>query len=564
MSLFPDIAQRHHGPMTYLRWAFGLIFVALTLTPTFISGRGPFWRNLEGDAAQHEIGWFYYARDVWRFPLFAIGNYHQPEGANIALTDSIPLFAVPAKLLYRALLNASEMPPIYTGMWTALCFLLQVVVASRLLRTLGVTKPILLFAGIALLSYQSMLFIRFGGHSALLAHFLLLLALDFYFRARQSVLGRTGWIAMCILPSVALLVHPYLAAMTCAIVLTTLLDGFMRGRSSLAHSALGGACVMLLSGCVYVIGGYPDFQGHAGSGYGYFSMNLLSPVIPFPQTTSGQWLGTTIPSIEGLYQWEGGCYLGAGVLLLLLVGIGDIGNWWSAARRHAVLLAMLIGFLIFAMSNRVGFGSRELLHVPLPESVIGWMSSLRGSGRFTWVPVYVLACWLIVSSMRRFGARKASLLLAAAALLQIADVAPMQFGVRSQSGSTAQPSIDVARWTELVQNHSSVWQFPSFECGGLFGDGVPGDRFRELEIDWIAAQQDRPSNSAYLARFTKDCAREYLSARTRFGEPGVLYLYRSDDETGNMLQRAGFDLSHCGYLDDVAICSGNQDLSAYK
>lgn len=77
----PSPAHRWHGrdPTAWIGWAFGLAFAALALTPGFVLGTGPLWRHLTGDGAQHEIGWFYFARDAWRFPLFAIGNYHLPE-----------------------------------------------------------------------------------------------------------------------------------------------------------------------------------------------------------------------------------------------------------------------------------------------------------------------------------------------------------------------------------------------------------------------------------------------------------------------------------------------------
>ena len=137
----------------------------------------------------------------------------------------------------------------------------------------------------------------------------------------------------------------------------------------------------------------------------------------------------------------------------------------------------------------------------------------------------------------------------------------MQLGIRRASATAAASTISGENWERLISGHKRIFQFPSFECGGLFGHGVPGSRFRELEIEWIAAKLNVPTNSAYLARFTKDCAREYSEAVNHFGEPGVLYLYRSDETSGAALARAGFDSGKCGYLDDVVVCSADMDLS---
>jgi hypothetical protein len=95
----------------------------------------------------------------------------------------------------------------------------------------------------------------------------------------------------------------------------------------------------------------------------------------------------------------------------------------------------------------------------------------------------------------------------------------------------------------------------------LFGDDVPGTKSRELEIDWLAAQRGKPTNSAYLARAIKDCAGERNDAVAHHGEAGVLYLYRSTDEIGAYLAAHGVDSARCGYLDDVVVCSSEADLS---
>jgi hypothetical protein len=148
-----------------------------------------------------------------------------------------------------------------------------------------------------------------------------------------------------------------------------------------------------------------------------------------------------------------------------------------------------------------------------------------------------------------------------AAVLEIADVWPMQRHVRRASASEQPSSINRAEWTRLIEAHQRIFQYPSFECGGLFGWGVPGTKFRGLEIDWIAAERNIPTNSAYLARFTKDCEREAADAAANIGEHGVLHLYRSTEETGAFLQAHGADLGRCGYLDDVVVCSADMDLS---
>ena len=106
-----DATARSRLSHAWIAGIFGLVFAALTLDPSYVSGRGPYWDAPVGDIAKGEIGWFYYARDGWRFPIFDIGTYHYPEGGNVMLSDSLPLLALPYKAAYKLASTAAEQPP---------------------------------------------------------------------------------------------------------------------------------------------------------------------------------------------------------------------------------------------------------------------------------------------------------------------------------------------------------------------------------------------------------------------------------------------------------------------
>jgi hypothetical protein len=539
----------------------GVAFAAATVSLAFVFGHGPFWDAMPTDAAAAEIGWFYYARDAWRFPLFAIGNYHLPEGTNLLLSGALPLFAPFVKLAYQAIWPSASPPPIYMGVWVATCFALQVVAASRLLRAIGIRTILPHLCGLVLLCYLPMLFLRFG-HQTLLAHFFLLAALEGYVLAKRGELTRNHGIAVCALPVLALLVQPYLVAMCGPLVLVTILDQWRDDKMDLRAVSWRIGGMVAAASLVMWISGFSVGATHDYGDYGQYSLNLLSPVVPFPDTLAGRWFGTTYPSIPGIWQWEGGCYLGAGGLLLCIAALPALRNWRAGLRRHASLIVLLAAMLLFAVSHRVGFGSHELLHVPLPDWLVGALSTFRGSGRFVWLPVYALFAAALVAVVRRYRARTASFVLIAAAVLQFADVLPMQHAVRVATASPTAPTIDRSAWRDLVAEHTRVFQYPSFECGGLFGGDVPGTRWRELEIDWIVAELGRPINSAYLARSNKDCGAEREQAARDHGLPGVLYLYRSTEDIGAFLAGHGIDLRGCRYLDDVVVCTSHRDSPA--
>jgi hypothetical protein len=543
--------------------AIAVVFAAATLSFGFVAGTGDYWRLLQGDVADAQIGWFYYARDVWHFSVFYVGNYHQPEGSYVTLSDSLPLFAFAFKGLYKIFYTPGADPPIYAGIWCAFCFFLQVVAASRLLFSLGLRQPLQHVAALVLFCYVPILFFRFGQFG-LLGHFFILLSLDGYVRATRTPPLPLNWRLLCGVPVVAVLLHPYIAAMSAIFFIATVIESF-RVRTIDAKGLVlrvGGTvasaiCLMLLGG------GYLTAASRGFADYGMYSLNLASPFVPFPNTLLGRLLGTNTPSIPGIYQWEGGCYLGAGVLGLCLACMPVLRDIGARLKKHGVLVMLLILATVYAVSNRIGFGSHELLTIPLPAKLVGVLSIFRGSGRFAWVVVYTLIVFLVTVVVRGYSPRISTAVLAGAAVLQLADVMPMQRDVRAATAQSPQPTINVAAWSDLLGKHSSVFEFPSFECGGIYNADVPGGRWRALEIDWLVAKAGLPNNSAYLTRYTKDCDRERTLAAADH-QRGTLYLYRSTEDIGTYLSRMGAISPACGYLDDIVVCSPDMDLSSLK
>jgi hypothetical protein len=557
-----DATARGRPSHMWIARVFGFAFALLTIDPSYITGRGPYWDAPVGDVAKGEIGWFYYARDAWRFPIFDIETYHYPEGGNVMLSDSLPLLALPYKAAYKLVATPGERPPNYTGFWVMLCLVIQALAASRLLSALGVGDRVTHAAGIALFCYLPIVMLRFG-QAGLMAQGLILLSLEGYVLAKRDGLTRGRWIELCLLPPVTLLVHPYLALMCGILVAATILDQWRERRIGVRFVAVFFGSMAALALALMFIGGFFSATKGGFDDYGLYSLNLLSPWIPFPSTLAGTLLHTEFPVIPGTNQWEGGAYLGAGMLLLCVLALPALEQWRANLRRHAVLFALLVLTLIFAISQRVGFGTHELT-LPIPDFLLHALSQFRGSGRFVWIAVYALLAASIVAVVARYGARRARVILVVAAVLEIADVWPMQRGVRHASANAMPLSINRAEWTRLIEAHQRIFQYPSFECGGLFGWGVPGSKFRGVEIDWIAAERNIPTNSAYLARFTKDCERETADAAASIGAHGVLHLYRSTEETGAFLHAHGADLGRCGYLDDVVVCSADMDLSTLR
>src|SRR6185312_9722562 len=198
--------------------------------------------------------------------------------------------------------------------------------ASRLLRALGIRDFVSHVAGIAIFCYLPIVMLRFG-QAALMAQCLILFALEGYVRAKREGLTRAQWIAQCALPPLVLLVHPYLSAMCGVLVAATILDQWREHRIDFRGVAFRFASIAVLALVVMAIGGFfSAAQGDFGD-YGLYSLNLLSPWMPLPQTLSGRLLGTELAIIPGTNQWEGGAYLGAGVFLMCVLALPALKDW---------------------------------------------------------------------------------------------------------------------------------------------------------------------------------------------------------------------------------------------
>ena len=130
----------------------------------------------------------------------------------------------------------------------------------------------------------------------------------------------------------------------------------------------------------------------------------------------------TLPAGPGDY--EGFIYLGAGGLLLLAVSILLVcvrPTLLRAATPHGLVLLALIGLLIYAITNRVGFAAHDLQVMPLPIAIEQVVNVFRASGRLSWPAVYGVALGCMVIIVRSLGPRRASILLACALVLQIVD-----------------------------------------------------------------------------------------------------------------------------------------------
>ena len=450
-----------------------------------------------GDNATYYVGWELYRHDTHlSFPLAWTDRVGYPVGTSIALLDAIPLVAI----LLRPLSPLLPEPFQYLGLYSALCFVLQAFFGLSLCRRLFPSNPTFILLGGVFFLLSAPLTWRAFGHTALLSHWLVLAALDSYFRDPGSKLVR--WLARFWgVLALAAAVTPYVAAMCFLLTLTAIARLWLERRcrwplaAVLAVLSLGVLYVSLLSIGVLVA---RDSSTYWAPGYGLFSLNLNSLVNPMEY---GSILLPALPVIHTA-QVEGYNYLGLGILALLVL---------SFARRPQAVLSLgdrrllpLVGLAIvctaLAASATVSLGASTLFEIQLPTAVVGAAHGLRASGRLFWPAYYLIVAAALSLTFRAWKAPHGAAILAVALVVQIADLQPLRTKVRAVLDQRFESGLRSPSWAGLGRKYDDLILMPAYQCGPYTG---PGEFYSFVTFGKLVAAERMRTNSYYAARYTK-------------------------------------------------------------
>jgi hypothetical protein len=284
-----------------------LMFVGLA-SPGFVIGKTS-WFDSSRDPIQHVTGLRYFLASPWSFPLLLVPQLDFPRGTVIAFTDSLPLAALTAKLF---LVPATSAPTVF-AVWLTLCFFLQPVTFVWLLRSLKVSRPLILWIG-GLFSLVSAPLLARLGHAALCGQFVIIGTMALHFTLTNGTrrpVPSIYWHVCAII--LALLIHPYLMAMNAAIFGMTLLQLLWEDRLKWSQAATASvaavACVLVAAFVLGLIGHGPVVP----KPYGDYAFNLASPfvsrssaLLPFEMAEFGN---------------ESLLYLGCGGLLVIAASL---------------------------------------------------------------------------------------------------------------------------------------------------------------------------------------------------------------------------------------------------
>jgi hypothetical protein len=501
----------------------GLILAAVLFTPSVLLGTGSFWSAPNyPDMQQHLSAARYFLHDSWRFPIFLTKLIMPPDGVSVVFLDVNPLLAFFAKVWFKL----TGVTVNYFGPWIALCYGLQGGAFLFLCRSLGLRGivPAIVCTVIAL-SVPEFLYRYF--HLNLLGQFLITVQLGLYFRAVRGGNFRAMSRWALGLSLITILIHFYLFAMVGGIYAALLAEYALTRRGEIRTVLVHGGIFVAGTAALLVGSGY--LHGAGGStGFGYFSMNLLSPFVP---QDSGLLPGMH-DMIDGTGgQYEGFNYLGIGILALFVVALFLYRrDLWALALRYRFLLILMLGFTAFAISFNPMIGDVALLHPfahasdaatghtvtaapaavhpagrgqKIHDLIFYPLQQFRSSGRFFWPVGYLMAAFGIVGVWRRIPGATGLSILAVAALLQFIDAGPLRHEMSAAIRAPAVTPVGADPWVRLIAAHRSITVLPSMDCADAQSPLIPLFVF-------YASESVTPTNSAKLSRGPKaDCPAEF-------------------------------------------------------
>lgn len=519
-------------------WALALAFAigalhALAMLPvSVVLGTSGFWTFPRGtvggglvDMGQELMGYRYLAQAPWTLPLLHVPAITPPVGMNAFWLDPVPwlgLLARPVSALAGHTVNL-------LGGFLFLAFALPGVALAALLRAAG-QRGLAAAAAAALLADPMPPLLSEWGHVALCAQVLVVAALALYVAGRHD--GRIRPWLWSLLLALALLTHLYLFVMVGGIWTAAFCQAALDGapaRRRLAWQAgltmAGIVALGLLTGIV------SRKIGDGGTtGFGVFSMNLASPFLP---QSSGvlpplrtYWVGMR----SQVLAWPG---FGVWLVVLAALAFAWRERPWALLRRHAALAAVLLGFFLFALSDRVTLGARVLLAVPLPEGVAFALGAFRASGRFVWPVLYALLALGLLGLLRRARPGAALAVLALASVLQVVDAGPIRAAIAASASHPLAPVLDRAAAAAVIDAATGVEAFPSAGCVDAAIGSPTAASFAQQEkklnqanvaLQLLASEKNLPLNTVVNSRLATDCVAEAALRRAPL-RPGVAYFY---------------------------------------
>ena len=382
------------------------------------------WLYNAGDLTQHQIGWEFFRRAEWSFPLGYMENYAYPFGVGITYTDSIPIIAIFFKFFEGILPKDFQ----YFGGYMLFSFMMQGVIISIILKKY--TKSIILIA-ISVICFVTtpIMLRRVFIHTALASHWIILLAILIWVYRKKFLDIKLQVILWGSLNILCVMIHPYFVPMIFTIMCGCLILNIIEHGKVKELFIIPIMSILGMGISFWIIGGFTG-ESLPAYGFGKFSMNLNALFNP------NGW-SKYIPNLENAFteQYEGLQYIGLGfiilipILLVLIlcnlknIKLKDYVNSKNIIGMIPYVLVVVV-LLFISVSNIITLNGEVLLEYEMPKLIRSILEIFRSTGRLFWPVVYGLMLGMIVLLIKILNGRKNIMIIIMISIttIQVADM----------------------------------------------------------------------------------------------------------------------------------------------
>ena len=468
---------------------------------------------MEGDPAQHWIGWqFFRDTPFFQWPLGANPNYGMSIGSSIIFSDSIPLLAFLFKPFNSILPEKFQ----YFGLWILICFILQSFFAWKLLSRFTKDKMFPVIGSISFILAPVYLY-RLQFHYALFSHWVLLAAFYLYFSKKYS---NFLWLSLLFATA---LIHAYLLLMIIVIWFSDLTQRYLLKQTEIKNLlSYMFFDAVIISFIMWAVGYFMLGTEVQTNDFTTVRMNLLSLIDP-----EDTW-SLVLPNLGGdKTGLDGLNYLGLGMIVLGLVAVSRFFPHIkiSLSKRIIPLFVLCIGLFLYAISNNVSIGTHVLFSYDLPSIVKPLWSTFRYSGRFFWPVYYLLYLSIFYLIFTKFSRRDTLILILCMLFIQIIDYEKTFFKLGWRF-------YHITKWISPMR--SVAWDDIA-KCYNKIIVILPSND----SPNWVALSEFASSNQmainigsfARISNVKLQKEKEYLTTSIKSNEldPQSLYIFQNDE-----------------------------------
>lgn len=497
---------------------YGVRIIDPTYTDWIVSGGG--------DGAQHYLGWVYYRKTPWKFPIGLTEGLTMPVSISCMYTDSIPLFALLFKVLSPVLPETFQ----YAGIWGVFSFAVQGFVSVILMQKFCKNPFFCLTASVCYILMPA-IFLRLYGHDSLSGHWLIVLALVLWaYQDHKWKHKSTMVILWAVLGVIAPMIHMYFVPMVYLIMAGSFLSYIIKYKKIKYVLICGSVSVVCTLSTMFSFGAFYSKGGFSDGGLGIYSSNMNSLInsANYSSFLKGMDL------IDG--QMEGFGYMGFGMILagiiVVFTGVCVLvkqRNIKEIIRRNSSYIIggafIFLGAFVLALSPVITLGSRVLYTIPYPSFVISILSIFRASGRFIWVCDYLLYTAVFMFLSRIDRKKVLCIITFLITMIQIADLYPLmkaKHSLYTQKVEYISPLYS-EKWQEILKGVSEIRFVPL-----PLNHKIKYEQY--LTIGAYASENNIKLSSFYCARESYEDLAEYaekslLELENGGGQEDVLYVF---------------------------------------